>query len=265
VPEGDTVFITAQRLHAVLAGRAITHFDLRVPSLALARAEGESVREVVPVGKHILMRLSGGRTLHSHLKMDGSWRLSATGQPPRTRPDHEIRAIVGNCEHVAFGYRVHDLALVSTKDEHRLIGHLGPDLLADEFDLAESMRRFAESARLPIGEALLDQRLVAGIGNVYKCELLFLHRANPWRPVSETANLDALLLDAARLLRANCGRLNRSTTGWTQPGHQYYVYARRDKGCMRCGARIVQDDQGPPGDRRVLYYCPSCQGGNQNG
>jgi formamidopyrimidine-DNA glycosylase len=269
MPEGDTVFITAARLRAALAGQTLTRFDLRVPGLALATAVGTSVREVEPLGKHILIRLSDGRTLRSHLRMDGAWRVQPAS---RTRPqgrDFEVRALLGTARQLAVGYRLHDLALVPTSEEHTLVGHLGPDLLAPSFDQSEALRRFAErSAAQPsqaIGDALLDQRLVAGIGNVYKCELLFLHRLNPWLPVAATPNLTGVLTDAVRLLSANCGRFNRSTTGWTQPGQQYYVYGRGGKGCRRCGAAIIKDEQGDPSQERVLYYCPNCQGPKPSG
>jgi endonuclease-8 len=258
VPEGDTVFLTARRLHEALAGRVVTRFELRVPKLALAKASGATVTEVVPVGKHILMRLSDGRTLRSHLRMDGSWLIGPAGGPLRGRGS-DIRAVVGNEDQVASGVRVHDLDLVPSRAESELIGHLGPDLLADEFDLAEALRRFATVPERMIGEALLDQRLVAGIGNVYRSELLFLNRLDPWMPVREVAELPAVLTDAVRLLRANCATYNRSTTGWRQPGQQYFVYARRGRGCRRCGTSIRQDEQGNSSQERVLYYCPSCQ------
>jgi endonuclease-8 len=259
VPEGDTVFITAQRLDTALTGRTVTHFDLRVPALALADQQGTTVLHVAPVGKHLLMRFSDGRTLHSHLRMDGAWRVGRRDQRPRGGPDHTIRALVGNDTWLAAGFRVHDLALLPTSDEGVLIGHLGPDLLDPDFMLDEAMSRFAADPARPIGEALLDQRLVAGIGNVYKSELLFLHGLDPWAPVAQVPDLDGVLTDAARLLRANCGRFNRSTTGWTQPGQQYYVYGRRGRGCRHCGTAIRQDEQGSAAQERVLYYCPSCQ------
>lgn len=260
MPEGDTVFLTAQRMHRELAGQVVTLFDLRVPALALADAHGETVTEVVPVGKHILLRLSGGRTLHSHLRMDGAWRVApAADGLRRFGPQHAIRAIVGTADTTAAGIRVHDLALLPTAEEAEVVGHLGPDLLDPAFDLDEAVRRFAEQPRRPIGEALLDQRLVAGIGNVYKCELLFLHRLSPWAAIERVDDLPGVLLDAARLLKANCNTYQRSTTGWRQAGQEYYVYGRRGKGCRRCGTAIRQTEQGDPAMERVLYLCPNCQ------
>ncbi|MDQ1690175.1 MAG: endonuclease [Pseudonocardiales bacterium] len=264
MPEGDTVYLTAQRLRTALEGRPVTQFDLRIPSLALTNQVGTTVREVVPVGKHILMRFSDGRTLHSHLRMDGAWRVNPAGQRPRGGPGHAIRAVVANADSVAVGYRVHDLSLIDTACESEVVGHLGPDLLAAQFDVAESIHRFTAQPDRLIGDALLDQRLVAGIGNVYKCELLFLHRLNPWQTIAGTTDLEAVLIDAARLLKGNIGRFNRSTTGWTQPAQQYYVYGRTGRGCRRCGTAIRQDAQGDPSMQRVLYYCPSCQAGTSS-
>ena len=258
MPEGDTVHLTARQLHSALAGQEITTFDLRVPQLALANANGAAVTQVLAVGKHILMRLSDERTLRSHLRMDGAWRIGAAGDRPRGRA-FEIRALVGNAASLATGVRVHDLALVATRDEHKLIGHLGPDLLADSPDLSEALSRFAAQPDREIGDALLDQRLVAGLGNVYRSELLFLHRLNPWVAVRDVPDLGALLADGARLLRANLTSHSRSTTGRRQPGQQYFVYGRRGQPCRRCGSRIERSDQGEAGQERTVFFCPACQ------
>jgi endonuclease-8 len=255
VPEGDSVYQTAQQLHAALAGREVTIFELRVPRFALADLTGQTVTEVRPRGKHLLMRFSNGRTLHSHLLIDGAWRISSTSTGPRGGPAHQLRALVGNAVSVAAGYRVHELALVDTAREASLIGHLGPDLLDPDWDRDEALVRFAAAGDRPIGEALLDQRLVAGIGNVYKVELLFLHRLNPWQPTATVPDLGAVLDDGARLLNANRDTPLRSTTGSARSGEQYWVYGRRGRSCRRCGTAIRQDELGD----RVTYYCPSCQ------
>jgi len=262
MPEGDTVFVTCRRLHEALAGRPVTRFQLRTPQLALADLTGASVLEVMSRGKHILMRFSTEQTLHSHLRMEGSWRVSRASDRPRGR-EHEIRALVGNAEWLAAGFLLHDLKLVPTAEEAQLVGHLGPDLLAADFDAEEALRRFAEQPDRQIAEALLDQRLVAGIGNVYKSELLFLHRVSPYAKVAEVSELPAILADAKRLLAGNLGSLSRSTTGWRQPGRQYWVYGRGGKACLRCRAEIRRD-AGPGiaigiAEDRVTYYCPVCQ------
>lgn len=259
MPEGDTVYITCRRLQQALAGREVTRFDLRVPALALADLAGACVEQVLPRGKHVLIRFSTGQTLHSHLRMDGGWRVGPAGARPRGR-DFEIRALVGNSEWLAAGFRLHDLALVATANESEVVGHLGPDLLAPDFDRAEVLRRFAERPTITIGEALLDQRLAAGVGNVYKSEIMFLNKVNPFATVAEVPDVGALIDYAARLLRGNLGSYNRSTTGWHQAGQQYWVYGRADKACRRCGTAIKQDDQGPQArNERITFYCPSCQ------
>jgi DNA-formamidopyrimidine glycosylase len=263
MPEGDTVFITCKRLHQALAGREVTRFDLRIPRLALADLTGSSVLEVRPKGKHILIRFSDAQTLHSHLRMDGSWRVGPASSRPRGR-DFEIRALIGNAQWLAAGFRLHDLALLATKDEQQVVGHLGPDLLDPDFDLKEAIRRFGEKPERPIAEALLDQRLVAGIGNVYKSEVLFMHRTDPASKVADVPDLQAILLDAQRLLSGNLNDYNRSTTGWSQPGQQYWVYGRAGKACRRCRTPIRRDEGigtvGGAPEERITFYCPHCQG-----
>jgi endonuclease-8 len=266
MPEGDTVYLTAQRMHNALVGRVVSRFDLRVPALALADLAGTTVDAVLPVGKHLLVRFSSGQTLHSHLRMDGAWQIRPAAQRsvasasrrPRSAPEHSIRAVIGNTDWLASGVRVHDLALVPTAEEASLIGHLGPDLTQPQPDLTEAIARFAAHPDLAICEALLDQRLAAGIGNVYKSELLFLHKIDPWTPVDQVPVLPAVLADAHRLLRANLRDFNRSTTGWHQAGHQYWVYGRLGKACRRCGGAVAKHE---PRDNtgRITYYCPSCQ------
>ncbi len=213
----------------------------------------------MPRGKHILIRFSTGQSLHSHLRLDGGWRVGPATSRPRGR-DFEIRALVGNSDWLAAGFRVHDLKLIATDAEDDVVGHLGPDLLAPEFDRAEALRRFAEQPSRPIAEALMDQRLAAGIGNVYKSEVLFLNKLSPFLPVSEVPDPGAVLDDATRLLRGNLSGYQRSTTGWRQPGQQYWVYGRTGKGCRRCGTVIEERHQGDdPVEERVTFFCPSCQ------
>ena len=174
MPEGDTVWQTARRLHTALAGRVLTRSDLRVPRFATADLTGRPVLDVTPRGKHLLTRIDGGLTLHSHLRMDGSWQVYAPGEHWRGGPSHQIRAILGNAEAVAVGYRLPVLALIRTADESDVVGHLGPDLLGPDWDPQEAERRLTADPARPLGEALLDQRNLAGIGNVYKSELAFL-------------------------------------------------------------------------------------------
>jgi endonuclease-8 len=259
VPEGDTVWLTARRLDQALSGRELLKADLRVPALATADLRGREVLAVLARGKHLLTRLSGGLTLHSHLKMDGSWYLCRAGERPRGHPAHQIRAQLGNAEWLATGYRVHDLALVDTAAENTLVGHLGPDLLGPDWDPAEAVARLRRDPARPIGEALLDQRNLAGIGNLYKSEVLFVEGAHPGTPVAAVRDLDAVVRTAQRLLYANREHPEQSTTGMLARGRRQWVYERAGEPCLRCRTPIRRELQGEPPFQRSSYWCPRCQ------
>lgn len=262
MPEGDTVWLTARRLHQALAGRALTVCDFRVPALATVDLRGRAVTEVIARGKHILARVEGELTVHSHLRMDGSWYLSGTGAAaPRRHPRHMIRALLGNAEWLATGYRVHDLRVVPRAAEAELVGHLGPDLLGPDWDLDRALDNLRRSPEIAIGEALLDQRNLAGIGNLYKCEALFMHGVHPWTPVSGVADLAGLVATAQRLLRANRDHPEQSTTGYLGRGREHWVYERAGQGCLRCRTPIERSDQGAAPWTRSTYWCPRCQPG----
>ncbi|MER5706094.1 DNA-formamidopyrimidine glycosylase family protein [Streptomyces sp. NPDC002122] len=264
MPEGDTIWQVARNLHTALAGRVLTRSDLRVPKLATADLTGRTLLDVTPRGKHLLARIEGGLTLHSHLRMDGAWRVYATGERPRGGPDHQIRAILGNAECSAYGYRLPVLELIRTAEEPRAVGHLGPDLLGPDWDPEEAVRRLLADPDRPLGEALLDQRNLAGIGNVYKSELAFLAAVTPWLPVGALdPDVPARLVATAhRLLEANKDRPDRRTTTTRRPGTPLHVYGREGKSCLRCGARI-RKAEAELGDR-ITYWCPDCQHGPTN-
>ncbi|HWI30087.1 MAG TPA: DNA-formamidopyrimidine glycosylase family protein, partial [Microbacterium sp.] len=179
MPEGDTVFRTARHLQKVLAGQVVTRFDIRVPGSATADLRGETVREVVPRGKHLLHRI-GDQTLHSHLKMEGEWHAYLAGAKWR-KPGFRARAIVGTREWDTVGFDLAMVEVLPTKDEHRVIGHLGPDPLAEDWAPAEAARRLSSDIRAS-HVALLDQRNIAGFGNEYVNELLFVRGILPSRP-----------------------------------------------------------------------------------
>lgn len=259
MPEGDTVWLSAKRLRAALAGRTVTTFDLRVPQLATSDLTGDTVEDVLARGKHILMRFAGGLTLHSHLRMDGSWHIVAAGRRPTAQPAHRIRTLVGNSEWLAAGYRVHDLRIVRTCDEDRLVGHLGPDLLGPDWDAAEAARRLCGQTDRSVGEALLDQRNLAGIGNLYKCEVLFVERVNPWTPVRDVPDPARLVATAHRLLQANRDHPEQSTTGLLGRGRDHWVYQRAGAPCLRCRTPIRHALQGEPPHQRDTFWCPRCQ------
>ncbi|MER7947814.1 DNA-formamidopyrimidine glycosylase family protein [Streptomyces sp. NPDC096079] len=259
MPEGDTVWQAAHRLHTALAGRVLTRADLRVPRFATADLTGRTLLDFTPRGKHLLARIEGGLTLHSHLRMDGAWRVYATGQRPHGGPEFQIRAILGNAESTAYGYRLPVLELIRTAEESRVVGHLGPDLLGPDWDPTEAVRRLGADPARPLGDALLDQRNLAGIGNVYKSELAFLAAVTPWLPVGELApEVPARLVATAhRLLEANKDRPDRRTTTTRRPGTPLYVYGREGRACLRCGTAIRKAELGD----RVTYWCPGCQRG----
>jgi endonuclease-8 len=259
VPEGDTVWNTAQMLERALAGRELTASDFRVPRLATARLDGWTVVESACRGKHLLLRLASPdgdrRTLHSHLRMDGAWRAYEKGQRWAAKPQHLIRVILRTAGPIAVGYHLHDLTIVPTAEEHTLVGHLGPDPLKPDWDPAEAVRRIASHPDTTIAEALLDQRNLAGIGNLYKAETLFLRGVWPWTAVRDVPDLRGLVDLAHRLINANKGRSIQSTTGSLRRFETSYVYGRRAQPCRRCGAAIEKKDLA----ERVTYWCPRCQ------
>jgi endonuclease VIII len=258
------VFLTGRRLDEALSGRLLTRGELRHPRLATEDLVGRRVRAVATVGKHLLTRLDDGRTLHSHLRMDGSWHLYRRGQRWRGGPMHSVRAILETAERVAVGYRLHDLDLVPTEHEHRLVGHLGPDLLDPAWDCelaARAVSRLTAHPDRELGLALMDQTVVAGVGNLYRAEICFLLRTSPWAPVSAVDAAAAVEL-ARTLLARNAWRPQQSTTGELRRGEQHWVYGRTGRACRRCGDVVRSGLQGDPRrpqqDRRV-YFCPSCQ------
>lgn len=259
MPEGDTVYLACKRLHQALAGQQLTATDFRVPQLAAADLSGVRVLEVASRGKHQLFRFADGNTLHTHFKMEGSWHLYRPGTPRRGGPDHQIRAILTTADWEAVGYRLPVVEMVPTAREDDLVGHLGPDLLDPAFDAEEAVRRIAEDPARSIGEALLDQRNLAGIGTVYRAETLFLSGLHPRRPVGEVPDLPKVVERARRLLGANKDRPEQTTTGDLRRGRQHWVFERARESCRRCGTRIREESFGPRGQERKSYWCPSCQ------
>lgn len=262
MPEGDTVWLHAQRLHDALAGSTLTGSDFRLPKLATTDLAGSSVREVVSRGKHLLIRIttpgSGDWTLRSHLRMDGTWRIFALGERWSGRPPHTIRVVLTTAQATAVGFHLHDVELVPSAQEHDLVGHLGPDLLGTDWDEGEAVRRLAADPERPVGEVVLDQRRLAGLGTVWRAEVLFLRGVHPWTPARDV-DLLALVRLARRLLMANRGRWAQITTGDARRGHELYVYGRAGAPCRRCRTRIQRGEQGPAGQERVVYWCPHCQ------
>ena len=256
--EGDTVHLTAARLHDSLAGRLLRRVDLRMPALATANLAGQRVKEVAARGKHILLRTDAGFTLHSHLKMEGTWQIYRPGEPWRVKL-HEVRAVLETKSRVAIGVRLGALDLLRTSHEPRVVGHLGPDVLGPDWDPEEVLRRLQADPDREIGIALIDQGVMAGPGNIYKSEALFLRGVNPREPVGRVRDLPALVDAMKRVMEANRSTARQVTTGDTRPGRRHWVYGRPGQPCRRCGSTISRASQGPEATARLTFWCPSCQ------
>ena len=278
MPEGDAVWRTARRLHGALSGQVLLGADLRVPALATKDLSGRTTVEVVPRGKHLLHRLEGGLTLHSHLRMDGSWRVRtapegtayvggvAPGGPGTQR--HTVRAVLWSAQHLAIGESLGMLDLVETTHEERLVGHLGPDLLDRDFDRQRALSNLAAQPGRAVAEALLDQRNLAGIGTIYASEPLFEHRVSPWTPLGLLPpEVLGGVVDTARLWLVRSCRIGPTAArdprtllppdGWL-PG-RYRVFGRRGRPCPRCGTTIQEQPIGAAPRERVISFCPQCQ------
>ncbi len=259
MPEGDTVWLAAQRMNTALAGAVLRRGEFRVPQLATVDLTGATVREVVPRGKHMLIRLEDGRTLRTHFRMDGSWHIYRRGAKWRGGPAFSVRAVLATDEWECVGFRLHDMALVPTSSEDELVGHLGPDVLSPDWDLDEALRRLGSDPDQQIGVAILDQQNLAGIGNLYKVEALFLTGVHPWARVADVPDLAALVERARTLMLANRHHPEQSTTGVTRRGEDHWVAGRKGRPCRRCGTAILLGEQGPVTQERVTWWCPNCQ------
>ncbi|MCV7101637.1 endonuclease VIII Nei2 [Mycobacterium palustre] len=250
MPEGDTVWHTAALLRQHLAGRTLTRCDIRVPRFATVDLTGHVVDEVLSRGKHLFIR-GGPASIHSHLKMDGSWRV---GNRP-ARVDHRARIILEANEVRAVGVDLGVLEVLERDRDAEAVAHLGPDLLGPDWDPARAAANLTARPDRPLAEALLDQRVLAGIGNVYCNELCFVSGHLPTAPVGALGDPARLVARARDMLWLNRSRWSRCTTGDTRTGRQLWVYGRSGQPCRRCGTPIAFDDTG----ERVAYWCPSCQ------
>jgi endonuclease-8 len=258
MPEGDTVYRAARLMHEALAGRVLDRCDIRVPAFATVDLVGERVEAVVSVGKHLLHRV-GEFTIHSHLKMEGSWELYAATARWR-HPVFQARAILGVSGTVAVGFLLGELEVVPREREHELVDYLGPDLLGPGWDPELAERNLAADPDRAIGLALLDQRVLAGLGNVYRSELCFLRGILPTRPVAQVGDLSGLVRLSQRVIVANRDRIERTTTGDLRRGRRTWVYAREHEPCLRCGTPIERASLGDTElTERVTYFCPRCQ------
>lgn len=253
----------AARLRSALAGRELTVCDIRVPRYATVDLTPGPVDEVVSRGKHLLIRV-GDRTVHTHLKMEGEWHVYPVGARWR-RPAWQARILLGTEDSLAVGFQLGVVGVVPRTDEDRVVGHLGPDLLGADWDAARAAANLAAQPDRPIGVALLDQRVMAGVGNEYRSELCFLRGVHPATPVAAAGDPLAWADLAHRLLTANRDRVVRVTTGDRRRGRTTWVYGRAGKPCLRCGTLVEFGalGDGALGHRaeadRLIFWCPRCQ------
>jgi len=263
VPEGDTIFRVARTLHGVLAGKVVTRFFSPIAAVDAAARRlgivGDRVARVEPRGKHLLMHFERGAVLHTHLRMTGSWHTYRHGSRWR-QPAHLARAVVESADAVAVCFQAPTCELLSAAEAARelQLAALGPDLLAADFDAALARARLRARADLEIGVALMDQQALAGIGNVYKSEVLFLCRNDPFARVAtlDDTSLDRLVATAAKQLRRNLTGGRRRTTS-SLAASPHWVYEREGEPCRRCGATVEMRRQGPL--LRSTYFCAICQ------
>ena len=273
MPEGDTIFRAARTLNRALAGHQVVGFESVFPALSRVHEDhpltGRMIESVTAAGKHLLIRFSGGLVLRTHMRMNGSWHIYRRGETWQ-RPRRDMRIVVATAGFEAVGFNVPvaeflDGRSIARQADLRL---MGPDLLADSFDEDAAIRRFRERGTTEIADALLNQRVVAGAGNVYKSEVLFICGINPFAQVAalEDEELRHLLRTAQKYMRANVtdprgGIVTyagfRRTTRRADPGERLYVYGRARQPCRRCGMRIRVKAQGR--DARLTYWCPTCQ------
>ncbi len=258
MPEGDTVHLLARRLGERLIGRTLVRTDFRVPAFATSDLSGQVVEDVGARGKHLLIRTDAGLTIHSHLKMEGRWHL----QPPRGRwpaPPYRVRLVLETEDVAAFGVLLGVLEIIRTSEEAVTLAHLGPDVLGPDWDPGEALRRLLGDPERTVGEAVIDQRVMAGPGNIYRNESLFLRGLHPSNPVSSVRDPAALVDLIKRLMEANRDTAAQVTTGDPRPGRQRWVHGRNRRACRRCGTTIRSGELGPRTQERVVYWCPSCQ------
>lgn len=276
MPEGDTVHRAARRIDAALAGHVLDRAELRVPRFAAVDLRGRRVESARARGKHLFVVVgpdTAGRdpvTLHGHLKMEGRIHVHRAGERWRF-PAHTARLVLRAGDVEVVGTEMGLLRALAPAEADHAVAHLGPDLLGDDWDdavsPAEVVRRLVQHPRRTVGEALLDQRIVAGLGTIYRAELCFLRGVDPRDPVGDVPDPTAMVLLARRLLAVNVGRAARVTTGYTRRGRDLWVYGREGRPCLRCGAPIEVFRLGGAADPaestdsldRIAYRCPSCQ------
>jgi len=273
MPEGDTIFRAARTLHRALAGQPVVRFESVLPALTRVHADtpltGRIIEDVRAAGKHVLMQFANGLVLRTHMRMNGSWHIYRPGEEWQ-RPRRDMRVVVATERFEAVGFNIPVAEFLSSRGLARQedLRLMGPDLLGQAFDEEEAIRRLRARGRTEIADAVLNQRVVAGIGNVYKSEVLFLTGVNPFTAVAGLSDetLHGILATARIQLRANVidpgaaivtYRGYRRTTRRADPSERLYVYGRARKPCRKCGTPIQVKAQGR--DARLTYWCPRCQ------
>jgi endonuclease VIII len=274
MPEGDTIYRAARTLHRALAGNAVTKFDSVLPKLTRVDVDsgvvGRKIEKVEADGKWMLMHFSGDLILLSHMLMSGSWHIYRPGETWQRRPI-DMRILVETATFVAVGFNVPVAEFHTAESLARRAGFnkLGPSLLAEGFDEATAAARLLSRPEEETGVALLTQSLMAGIGNVYKSEVCFACKVNPFRRISTLTKeeLACLVSTARKYLLANVTESSgdrivtylgmRRTTGRSDPSERLWVYHRRGEPCRKCGAAIESKKQGM--DARTSFWCPGCQ------
>jgi endonuclease-8 len=273
MPEGDTIFRAARALNKALSGKTITHFESVFPRLNRIDEDnpiaGRTLLAVEARGKHLLMHVSGGLSLRTHMRMVGSWHIYRPGEAWQ-RPRAQLRILLETADFQAVAFLVHEAEWLREEQLARSrVAALGPDVLAQDFDVDAAVSRMQARAAEPICDVLLDQRALAGIGNVYKSELLFLCGVHPLTKVSSLPpeRLRELARSARELLSANVHELAaggittyrslRRTTDRGDPSERLWVYGRADQPCRRCGTPIASNALGK--HVRKTYHCPQCQ------
>jgi endonuclease-8 len=273
MPEGDTIFRAARTLHRALVGKPVVRFESVFPGLTRVHEDhpvtGRTVDRVYSLGKHLLVQFSRDLVLRTHMRMNGSWHIYRPGEPWK-RSRRDMRVLVATADFEAVGFNIPVAELLSGRDleRHRELRHLGPDLLGETFDAALAFDRARARPAAEIGDALLNQRVMAGVGNVYKSEVLFACGVGPFTQVAAVTD-DELrkLIDTARkflLANVHTGLAPmttytgyRRTTRRDDPAERLWVYGRARLPCRRCGTPILVKAQGT--DARLTYWCPGCQ------
>lgn len=261
MPEGDNIFRTAHVLQRAIGGQKVTGYRSSLPSLIDADLVGHTISTVEACGKNLLISFDDGRVLYSHMRMSGSWHIYRPGEAWQ-RSERQSRVVLETSNYIAVCFNAPVVELLSAQQvkRHSTLQRLGPDLLKDDFSYEEAMRRLREHNNIAISEAIMRQSIMAGIGNVYKSEILFILHINPWTLVGQLSDpqIRDIVATARELMRKNLEGKPR-TTRWALDRQRHWVYKRSGRPCHRCGTLIRMRRQGDDG--RSTYWCPQCQSG----